>query len=94
MENEKELQHAVFGVYAGHNIENYMGEVVIYTGDLIQTIEVNGNTTVEETLNLPEGEYYYQEIFAEQYYTKDENKYDFKIDYSKDIETVEVKEQM
>ena len=87
----EEEKYAVFGIYAGHDIKNYEGEVVINTGDLIQSIEVNDNTTVEETLNLPEGEYYYQEILASKSYTKDENKYKFTIDYSEDVPLVEIK---
>ncbi len=86
----KEEKYAVFGVYAGHDIKDYKGKVVINNGDLIQTIELNNNITVEETLNLPEGEYYYQEIIAAPSYTKDESKYDFTIDYEEDAEIVEI----
>ena len=86
----KEEKYAVFGVYAGHDIKDYKGKVVINNGDLIQTIELNNNITVEETLNLPEGEYYYQEIIAAPSYTKDESKYAFTIDYEEDAEIVEI----
>ena len=86
----EEEKYAVFGVYAGHDIINYQGKTVIYTGDLIQTIRVDKQGTVEETLNLPAGEYYYQEIEASSFYTKDENKYQFLIDYSQDVPLVEI----
>ena len=66
----EEEKYAVFGVYAGHDIINYQGKTVIYTGDLIQTIRVDKQGTVEETLNLPAGEYYYQEIEASSFYDK------------------------
>ena len=88
---EKEEKYAVFGVYAGHDIKDYKGKVVINNGDLIQTIRTDDQGTIEETLDLPEGEYYYQEIEASPSYTLDSNKYSFVIDYEKDAPLVEIK---
>ena len=87
---DEEEKYAVFGVYAGHDIKDYKGKVVINNGDLIQTIRTDDKGTVEETLDLPAGDYYYQEIEASPSYTPDENKYNFVIDYEKDVPVIEI----
>ena len=78
---------AVFGVYTNQALKNNKGNIVIPQGKLVDVIEVEGdNANVTSTIDLPEGEYYVQELEASYPYTKSEEKQYFTLKHTNNID--------
>ncbi len=74
---------AVFGVYTNQALKNKNGNVVIPKDKLVDVIEVEGdNANVTSTIDLPEGEYYVQELEASYPYSVKADKQYFTLKYT------------
>ena len=60
---EPQEKHAVFGVFAGEDIKGYRGATLIRKDELVDIIEASEGE-VRATLELPDGNYYYREIYS------------------------------
>ena len=74
---------AVFGVYTNQAVVNNKGNIVIPQGKLVDVIEVEGdNANVTSTIDLPEGEYYVQELETSYPYSVNDEKRYFTLEYT------------
>ena len=82
-ENKEAYQDIVFGIFAREDIYDYKGQVAIENGSLIYTsgINKNGNLTLADTFDLPNGVYYMKELATNGQYLLDDTEYDFEIAY-------------
>ena len=73
----------VFGIFAREDIYNYKGDVAIPYDTLVYTsgIDKNGNLTLADTFDLPNGVYYIKELRTNGQYILNDNEYDFEIAY-------------
>lgn len=69
----------VFGIYARDDIYNYMGEVAIPAGQLINTSGIDSSGQLEHFPDLPNGMYYLKELQTNHMYNLDPSEYDFEI---------------
>ena len=60
---EQELK-AIFGIYANEDIKNVEGNSIISKGGLVDIVEVEGNSEVVSTADLPEGQYVVKELYT------------------------------
>ena len=60
---EQEL-NAIFGIYANEDIKNVEGNSIIPKGGLVDIVEVEGNSEVVSTADLPEGQYVVKELYT------------------------------
>ena len=60
---EQEL-NAIFGIYANEDIKNVNGNSVIPKGGLVDIVEVEGNSEVVSTVDLPKGQYVVKELYT------------------------------
>ena len=81
--NEKPV-YAVFGIYTNHDITDYKGKVLINKDQLMDVVTVNKGEQVDVKLDLPEGDYYYQELYVTAPYTIDQDRYDFNVTYTEE----------
>lgn len=81
--NEKPV-YAVFGIYTNHDITDYKGKVLIQKDQLMEVVTVNKGEQVDVKLNLPEGDYYYKELYVTDPYIIDQDRYDFNITYTEE----------
>ena len=81
--NEKPV-YAVFGIYTNHDITDYKGKVLINKDQLMDVITVNKGEQVDVKLDLPEGDYYYKELYVTEPYVIDQDRYDFNITYTEE----------
>ena len=79
--NGTEERHAVFGLYAKEPILNYEGNTTIDTGDLVDIIEVDGDSVKESQADLPEGKYYLKELYASFPYSISDKEVDVNLEY-------------
>ena len=82
-ENKEAYQDIVFGIFAREDIYDYKGQVAIENGSLIYTSGINkdGNLTLADTFDLPNGVYYMKELATNGQYLLDDTEYDFEIAY-------------
>ncbi len=78
--NEEE-KYAVFGVYANEDLENYNGVATIEKDDLVDIIYAKEGENVN-TLDLPDGAYYYKEIYSSYPYDIESGNYNFEIHHN------------
>lgn len=69
----------IFGIYAREDIYNYMGEVAIPYGTLIDTTGIDELGQFDHFPDLPNGVYYVKELQTNKMYNLDETEYDFEI---------------
>lgn len=81
--NEKPV-YAVFGIYTNHDITDYKGNVLIQKDQLMDVVTVNKGEQVDVKLDLPEGDYYYKELYVTEPYVIDQDRYDFNITYTEE----------
>ena len=81
-EDEKVNQKAIFGVYTNQEIYNYTGAAVIPKDALVDLIEIEGESDVTSTIDLPEGKYYVKELFVSYPYTPSTEVRDFDLKYT------------
>ena len=81
--NEKPI-YAVFGIYTNHDITDYKGKVLINKDQLMDVVTVNKGEQVDVKLDLPEGDYYYKELYVTDPYLIDQDRYDFNIIYTEE----------
>ena len=81
--NEKPI-YAVFGIYTNHDITDYKGKVLINKDQLMDVITVNKGEQVDVKLDLPEGDYYYKELYVTEPYVIDQDRYDFNVTYTEE----------
>ena len=81
--NEKPV-YAVFGIYTNHDITDYKGNVLIQKDQLMEVVTVNKGEQVDVKLDLPEGDYYYQELYVTAPYTIEQDRYDFNVTYTEE----------
>ena len=81
--NPDAYKDIVFGIFAREDIYNYMGEVAIPYDTLVYTsgIDKDGNLTLADTFDLPNGVYYVKELATNGQYVLNDNEYDFEIAY-------------
>lgn len=86
--NPDAYKDVVFGIFAREDIYNYKGDVAIPYDTLVYTsgIDKNGNLTLADTFDLPNGVYYIKELRTNGQYILNDNEYDFEIAYhGKDV---------
>ncbi len=84
---------AVFGVYTNQPINNYKGNVLIGKDKLVDIIEIEGdNADVTSTIDLPQGEYYVQELYASYPYSVSDEKQYFNLEYTNNTDEFVVKQ--
>jgi len=66
--NEDENKEAIFGVYAGENINNFNGKTTIKNNELVELLSVKGDNKATTTADLPEGKYYIKELSTDEPY--------------------------
>lgn len=71
----------IFGIYAREDIYNYMGEVAIPYGTLIDTTGIDELGQFDHFPDLPNGVYYVKELQTNKMYNLDETEYDFEISW-------------
>lgn len=80
--NEKEI-YAVFGVYPSYDIMDYTGsDVLIAKDQLMDVVTLKEGESAKLALNLPEGSYYYKELYVTEPYMMDTEKHEFVIEYT------------
>ena len=82
LEDHEELnawKDVVFGIYAREDIYNYMGEVAIQAGQLIDTTGIDELGQFDHFPDLPNGTYFVKELQTNKMYILDETEYDFEI---------------
>lgn len=82
------LQGGIYGLYAGNDILNVSGKVVVQKGTLIEKVTTDTNGNAVYSADLPIGNnYYIQELQApDQYYRNSEDIYSFTFQYTNDKE--------
>ena len=71
----------IFGIYAREDIYNYMGNVAIPYGTLIDTTGIDELGQFDHFPDLPNGVYYVKELQTNKMYNLDETEYDFEISW-------------
>ena len=82
LKNHEELnayQDVIFGIYAREDIYDYMGNVAIPYGTLIDTTGIDELGQFDHFPDLPNGVYYVKELQTNKMYNLDETEYDFEI---------------
>lgn len=79
--NTDAYKDVVFGLYAREDIYDYMGNVLIKNNTLIKTSGIDKKGHLLETVDLPNGAYYYKELATNNQYVLDDKEYDFEIAY-------------
>ncbi len=81
--NPDAYKDVVFGIFAREDIYNYKGDVAIPYDTLVYTsgIDKDGNLTLADTFDLPNGVYYIKELRTNRQYILNDNEYDFEIAY-------------
>ena len=69
----------IFGIYAREDIYDYMGNVAIPYGTLIDTTGIDELGQFDHFPDLPNGVYYVKELQTNNMYNLDETEYDFEI---------------
>ncbi|GFI40743.1 hypothetical protein IMSAGC017_00778 [Thomasclavelia cocleata] len=72
-------QDVIFGIYAREDIYDYMGNVAIPYGTLIDTTGIDELGQFDHFPDLPNGVYYVKELQTNKMYNLDETEYDFEI---------------
>ena len=81
---EEVNKKAIFGVYTNQEIYNYTGAAVMPKDALVDLIEIEGETDVTSTIDLPEGKYYVKELFVSYPYTPNTEVRNFDLKYTDD----------
>ena len=81
---EEVNKKAIFGVYTNQEIYNYTGATVMPKDALVDLIEIEGETDVTSTIDLPEGKYYVKELFVSYPYTPNTEVRNFDLKYTDD----------
>ena len=81
---EEVNKKAIFGVYTNQEIYNYTGATVMPKDALVDLIEIEGETDVTSTIDLPEGKYYVKELFVSYPYTPNTEVINFDLKYTDD----------
>lgn len=77
-------KYAIFGVYADQDIQNYDGSTLLRKDDLVDVfIAYEGENA--RTLDLPDGNYYYKEVYSSYPYNIDGANLEFVINHSETI---------
>ena len=71
----------IFGIYAREDIYDYMGNVAIPYGTLIDTTGIDELGQFDHFPDLPNGLYYVKELQTNKMYNLDETEYDFEISW-------------
>ena len=72
-------QDVIFGIYAREDIYDYMGNVAIQNGTLIDTTGIDELGQFDHFPDLPIGTYYVKELQTNKMYNLDPTEYDFEI---------------
>ena len=85
-ENDKvTLEGAVFGMYAGENITNAVGSVVVKKDTLIESVTSDKDGVAAFQADIPINfRYYLKEIQAPEFYYMSTDRYDFLFEYEND----------
>lgn len=91
---EKPLEGVMFGVFAGEDISNLLGDTVIEKDVCLALIKTDKDGIATMTESLPEGKYYYRELkTANDDYILDEKQYEFTVSYD-ESEDVNIEKEM
>lgn len=82
----------VFGIYARENTYDYMGNVGIKNGTLIDTTGIDELGQLINVPDLPNGVYYIKELATNKDYVLDTNEYNFEVGYhGQDVSSYTIK---
>ena len=77
-----ENKEAVFGVYTRNTLKNYNNQNVLGQDELVDIMVMDKENKVENSIELPEGSYYVKELKVSSPYIKQNDKYDFSVEYT------------
>ncbi|MBR3040538.1 MAG: hypothetical protein IKI20_07810 [Lachnospiraceae bacterium] len=87
-DTKEPLSGGEFTLYAGEDIVNYLGEVIVEKDTAIATAQAEEGV-IDFGIDLPHGLYYICETIAVEGYQKDDTRYEIDLSYGQDVSGVE-----
>ena len=90
-ETKEPVEGAVFGLYAGEDMKNAAGEVVVKADELLSKAVSDAEGKVKFDIDLPNGRYYAKELEAAPGYLLSEETWPLDVVYDPEVERISLK---